>query len=144
MAAFFYPSMTMPTEKKIILFDGYCNLCNGAVDFILRHDHRDEFRFGSLQGVAGQALLNSHHMAADTFNTFILLEDGKIFTRSTAALRVLKHLGKGWQAAYIFIIVPAFIRDGVYAWISRNRYRWFGKSQTCRMATEREKQHFLD
>jgi predicted DCC family thiol-disulfide oxidoreductase YuxK len=130
--------------KKIVLFDGVCNLCNNSVQFILKRDKKNQFMFGSLQGTAGQAYLKKFNLPADTLNSFMLVEDDKLYTRSTGALRMLKHLGGGWALLYGFIIVPKFIRDAVYNWIAANRYKWFGKKEECWLPTKELKTKFLE
>ena len=131
-------------NKKIVLFDGVCNLCSSSVQFILKRDTKNQFLFGSLQGPAGQQYLRQFNLPADTFNSFMLLEGEKLYTRSTAALRMLKHLGGMWSLLYVFIIVPPFIRDGIYNWVARNRYTWFGKKDVCWIPTPALKEKFLD
>lgn len=131
-------------QPVIILFDGVCNLCNNSVQFILTRDSQRKFLFGSLQGEAGQALLKKFNLPADHFHSFVLIEGEKVYTKSTAALRVAKHLKRGWQLLYGFIILPKFLRDGIYRWIANNRYKWFGKRDTCRVPTPQEKSRFLD
>ncbi len=130
--------------SKIILFDGVCNLCNSSVQFILKRDKKKQFRFASLQGKFGQAFLKKHHLPSDNFNSFILLEDEKLYTRSTGALRMMKHLGSGWSLLYGFIIIPKFIRDAFYNLIANNRYKWFGKKDECWLPTPELKARFLD
>src|SRR5204863_66998 len=98
----------LSTGNKIILFDGVCNLCNNSVQFIIKRDKKKQFSFASLQGNFGQEFLKKHSLPADNFNSFILLEDEKIYTRSTGALRMLKHLGGGLGLLYGFIILPKF------------------------------------
>ena len=115
------------STQPIILFDGVCNLCNSSVQFILRHDKKKQFVFASLQSDPGQELMKKFGLPLTELNSFILIENGKMYSRSTAALRVVKKLNALWPGLYIFIIVPRFIRDAVYNWISRNRYKWFGK-----------------
>ncbi len=134
----------MQSDKPIILFDGVCNLCNASVQFVLSRDRESKFLFGSLQGNFAQELLKQHHMPADDLHSFILKEKDVLYTRSSAALRVLKLLGGGWQIFYIFIIIPKFIRDGVYRFIAHNRYRWFGKKQECWVPTPEWKSRFLE
>jgi len=131
-------------SKKIVLFDGICNLCSSSVQFIIKHDKKNQFLFGSLQGDAGQAYLKKFKLPADQFNSFMLVENEKLYTKSAAALRMLKHLGNGWQLLYAFMIVPAFIRDGIYNWIAKNRYKWFGKKDTCWIPTPALKARFFD
>lgn len=136
--------MINAATKKVILFDGICNLCSSSIQFIIRHDKKDQFLFGSLQGAAGQAYLKKFNLPANEFNSFMLVEDEKLYTRSAAALRVLKHLGRGWQLLYGLMIVPPFIRDGIYNLLARNRYKWFGKKEACWLPTPALKAKFLD
>lgn len=130
--------------KYIVLFDGVCNLCNGSVQFILKRDRNRKFLFGSLQGKTGQEYLRKYHLPTDQFHSFMLIEANVLYTRSTAVLRVLKHLGRGWQFLYVFIYLPRFLRDGLYSLIANNRYRLFGKKEVCRVPTPEESERFLD
>ena len=130
-------------DKPVILFDGVCNLCTGSVQFILKRDKEKKFRFASLQSNYGQKLLQQFHLPTDTFNSFILYQDGKIFTRSTAALKMFQQL-KGWKWVKTFWIVPKFIRDGVYNVIAKNRYKWFGQKNECWLPTLDLKARFFD
>lgn len=131
-------------EKHIVLFDGVCNLCSSSVQFILRHDKKDQFLFGSLQGNYGQEVLKKYGMPSNEFNSFMLLEGEQLYTKSSGALRMLRHLGGGWSLLYAFIIVPKFIRDAVYNFIAQNRYRWFGKKEECWLPKPEWKKKFLD
>lgn len=131
-------------DKKIVLFDGVCNLCSSTVQFILKHDKKNQFQFGSLQGEFGQAMLRKYELSTSEFNSFMLLEGETLYSKSTGALRMLKHLGGWWKLGYAFIIVPKFIRDFVYNLIARNRYRWFGKKNECWLPRPEWKQKFLD
>lgn len=130
-------------DNKIVLFDGVCNLCNSSVQFIIKRDKKKQFRFASLQGNFGQQFLKKNKLPADNFNSFILLENETVYTRSTAALRMLKHLGGGWRLMYGFIVLPKFIRDGIYNLIARNRYKWFGKRESCMIPTADVRERFL-
>ena len=130
-------------DKQVILFDGVCNLCSGSVQFILKRDKEKTFLFASLQSGYGQNLLKQFNLPADTFNSFILFDNGKIFTRSTAAVKMFSQL-KGWKWVQLFWIFPKFIRDAVYNLIARNRYKWFGKKEECWMPTPDLKARFLD
>ena len=132
------------SPRSVILFDGVCNLCNNSVQFILKRDKNGRFVFGSLQGEAGQSLLRKFNLPADNFHSFVLIESDKVYTQSTAALRVLKQISGGWKLLYAFIILPKFLRDGVYRWIAKNRYKWFGKRDVCRVPAPAEKARFLD
>ena len=128
----------------VIVFDGVCNLCNAAVQFVLKHDKKKQFHFASLQGAYGLKVLADLPESFSSLKTFILIEEGKVFTRSTAALRVAKKLAVPVNWLYGFIIVPAFIRDAVYNFISKNRYRWFGKKDACMIPSSELKQRFLN
>lgn len=130
-------------ERPVILFDGVCNLCSASVQFILKRDMEKKFMFASLQSVYGQNLLKQFNLPADTFNSFILFEDGKIYTRSTAALKMFSQL-KNWGWVKIFWAVPKFIRDAIYNLIAKNRYKWFGKKEECWVPTPDLKARFLD
>jgi predicted DCC family thiol-disulfide oxidoreductase YuxK len=131
-------------EHPVILFDGMCNLCSGSVQFVIKHDPKRQFRFASLQSRFGQKILQQFGLPADELNSFILLENGNIYTRSTGALRVTKKLNGLWPLLYAFIIVPIFIRNAVYNYIAHNRYRWFGKKEACWLPTPELRKLFLD
>jgi len=134
----------MKEEKKIVLFDGVCNLCSSSVQFIISHDKKNQFLFGSLQGKAGREYLQKFNLPENDFNSFMLVEGDQLFTRSSGALRMLKHLGGRWQLLYAFIIIPKFIRDGIYNLVAKNRYKWFGKKEECWIPTPEWKAKFLD
>ena len=134
----------LPQDKKIILFDGVCNLCNGSVQYVIRHDRYAIFKFASLQSDSGQQLLHKYNLPQSNFNSFVLIQDDKAYTRSTAALKVAAKLSGIVKLLYGFIIVPAFIRDAVYNFIARNRYKWFGKKDTCMIPTPALKSRFLN
>jgi predicted DCC family thiol-disulfide oxidoreductase YuxK len=127
----------------LILFDGVCNLCNSSVDFIIRRDKKGVFKFASLQSTLGQQVLEKFQLSQDSFSSVILLKNGKIYQKSTAALLIAHELSGVWALLYGFMLVPALIRNAVYDWIARNRYRWFGKKETCRLPTPGEKSRFL-
>ena len=131
-------------KNPIIFFDGVCNLCNTSVQFIIRHDQKKLFRFASLQSGIGQQVLKENKLAEKHFDSFILYENGILYTRSTGALKSVKKLSAPWSWLYILIIVPRFIRDGVYSWIAKNRYRWFGKKEACWLPSPELKNLFLD
>jgi len=131
-------------NKPIVLFDGVCNLCNQVVQFIIKRDKKKRFLFASLQGKTGQEVLKKFNLSSTDFDSFIVLEGDKIYTRSTAALRMLKQMRGRWKFLYGFIIVPRFIRNGVYDWIARNRYKWYGKRNECMIPRPDLKERFLD
>ncbi|GCC53342.1 thiol-disulfide oxidoreductase DCC family protein [Chryseotalea sanaruensis] len=130
-------------EKSIILFDGVCNLCSGAVQFILKRDAKKKFVFASLQSEIGKNLLLKYKVTT-TVETIILIQDNKWFSQSEAALEIARSLSGVWPLLYAFKIVPRFIRDGIYNWISSNRYRFFGKKDACMIPSPEWKNRFLD
>ena len=131
-------------DKPIILFDGVCNLCDSAVQFIIRRDKKNTFLFASLQSEMGQRILAQYNFPVDELNSFILVENNKAYTRSTGALKVVKKLKGLWPLLYGFMIVPKFIRNWVYNWVGRNRYKWFGKKEECMIPTPELKARFLN
>lgn len=133
----------MDPGKPVILFDGVCNLCSGSVQFILKRDKKKRFLFASLQSNFGKELLKQSDLPANNYNSFVLMEDGNIFTRSTAALKIFQQL-KRWKWVKIFWIVPKFIRDAIYNLIAKNRYKWFGKKKECWLPAPDLKERFLD
>jgi predicted DCC family thiol-disulfide oxidoreductase YuxK len=134
----------MNNSNPVILFDGVCNLCNSSVDWIIRRDQRGHFRYGSLQSDSGQEILKTHHYDQGDLSTIVLEENGKLYFRSTAVLRILKSLGAAWPILYyLFIWIPPQVRDVVYRWIAANRYRWFGQRESCRLPTEQERALFV-
>jgi predicted DCC family thiol-disulfide oxidoreductase YuxK len=131
-------------KNPVILFDGVCNLCSGAVRFVIKHDPKKQFRFASLQSRFGEDVLEHFGLPLDQFNSFILLENGKIYTRSTGALRVAKRLKGSYSLLFAFVIVPGFIRDAIYNLISRKRYKWFGKKEECWVPTPELSNLFIE
>ena len=129
--------------KSILLFDGHCSLCNGAVDFVLKRDPKKKLLLASIQGPAGKGVLKKYDLPPSYLDTLVLVEQGKVYLGSTAALRVARLLGGGWPLFYGLIIIPKGIRDRIYQWISEHRYRWFGRRETCRIPTASESAHFL-
>jgi predicted DCC family thiol-disulfide oxidoreductase YuxK len=130
-------------QESILLFDGHCSLCNGAVDFVLKRDTRKKLLLASIQGTAGQGVLKKYELPPSYLDTLVLVEEGKVYLGSTAALRVARLLGGGWPLFYGLIIIPKGVRDRIYQWISRNRYQWFGRRDTCRIPSASESAHFL-
>ena len=129
--------------ESILLFDGHCSLCNGAVDFVLKRDIRKKLLLASIQGTAGQGVLKKYELPPNYLDTLVLVEEGKVYLGSTAALRVARLLGGGWPLFYGLIIIPKGIRDRIYQWISEHRYQWFGRRDTCRIPSASESAHFL-
>jgi predicted DCC family thiol-disulfide oxidoreductase YuxK len=130
-------------DNPVILFDGVCNLCNGAINFVLRHDRKWKFRFASLQSQAGQQLLAAYGLDARELNSFFLVEKGKVYKKSAAALRVMNHFAWYWKELQILRIVPYFLRDAIYDFVADNRYKWFGKRQDCMVPTPELQNRFL-
>ena len=132
-------------NSPILLFDGICNFCNRWVNFIIRHDKKGKIKFAALQSEAGKKILEAHGLShlINNFDTFVFIENNKVHTRSSAGVRIAKHLSGGWKLFSIFIIVPAFIRDAVYNWIAKNRYNWWGKRNECMIPSEEMKARFL-
>ena len=134
----------LPADKKVILFDGVCNFCNFWVNFIIDRDDKDLFRFASLQSEFGLSILRKLNLSTKDFDTFVLIESKEYFIKSTAALKVVKDISGWLKILYPFIILPEFVRDSVYNLIAKNRYKIFGKSETCRVPTEEEKSKFIE
>jgi predicted DCC family thiol-disulfide oxidoreductase YuxK len=130
------------SDHPIILFDGVCNLCNGAVQFIIKRDPGSRFRFASLQSEEGQKLQQKFGLNPNAFNSIVLIENQKAFVQSDAALRIARGL-KGWSWLWGFRIVPRAVRDGVYDFISANRYRIFGKKEECMIPTPEMRERFI-
>lgn len=132
------------TYPHIILFDGHCNLCNKTVQFIIKRDPKGKFNFAALQSPVGQELLQRLKLPTQVFETFVLIQENQYYTKSTAALRVLKELGGVWGLLYVFIAVPKRLRDYLYTTLAKRRYRWFGRRDTCMLPTPDIQQRFLD
>jgi len=136
------PSST--PDGPILLFDGVCNLCNGAVQFIIRRDPCGRFRFAALQSDAAKALLQSAGAGAGGLpDSMVLIEDGRLYTRSSAALRVARHLRFPWPLVRVFWIVPRPLRNWMYGFVARHRYRWFGRRDQCMLPTPELQARFL-
>lgn len=130
-------------DHPILLFDGVCNLCNGFVQFVIERDPNGKFRFAALQSEKGQQLLKHFNLPVDEIFSVILIQNGKAYTRSTAALRMFKNMKSAYPILYIFIIVPSFIRDTIYNFIAKNRYKWFGQKDSCMIPTPELQNRFL-
>lgn len=127
----------------VIFFDGVCNLCNAAVQFILKRDKAAVFKLAPLQSAAAIQLLADQPVDVAASNSILLLEDGRIYRRSTAALRIAKRLSGAWQLLYVLIIVPAFFRDFIYDLVASNRYRIWGKQDSCMIPAPELQERFL-
>ena len=135
----------LPENKQLILFDGVCNLCNSSVNYIIKHDKKNRFMFTAIQSEAGQQVIS--HFGIDTIKTdsIILVDENmRVSFKSTAALLIAKHLRFPINVSVVFLIIPPFIRNWVYDIIARNRYKWYGKRESCRIPTPELKAKFLE
>lgn len=130
-------------NHKIILFDGVCNLCNSSVNFIIDRDKNNIFKFSALQSETGRKYLDKFGLNPDDFDSVVLVTGDKFYTKSTAALRIIKEFPSVWKTLYIFIIIPPPLRNFLYDIISKNRYSWFGKKDSCRMPSPELKNKFI-
>ena len=130
-------------NQSIILFDGVCNLCNSAVIFVIKRDKKNLLRFAPLQSKTAHRLLANYNIQTQGIKSFIFIEEGKLYTQSTAALKVCRYFTGLWPLLYGFIIIPSFARDGLYRWIAKNRYKWFGQKNECMIPTPKLQAKFL-
>jgi predicted DCC family thiol-disulfide oxidoreductase YuxK len=138
--------MTTPQPQDahaIVLYDGVCNLCSGAIRFIAERDPRGYFRFGALQSDAGRTVLARHGLPPEEVKTIVLVEDDRAFTQSTAVLKIARHLRQGWPLLALFRAVPRPLRDAVYRFVAARRYRWFGQKTECELPPVEWKTRFL-
>lgn len=131
-------------QETVIFYDGVCNLCNAAVRFVLKRDKKAVLKFCSLQSYRAKELLPADFSESNEPSSIVLKENDYVYTESTAALRICKHLSGLWPVLYVFILVPRFVRDGVYRFIARHRYKWFGKSESCPLPMPEWQERFLD
>jgi len=129
--------------QPIILFDGVCNFCNASINFIIRQDKGKIFRFATLQSETGQQILRQNNLPTEEFGSFVLVDNGDVFLKSTAALKVYNKLPWYWKWTQIGWIAPKFLRDAVYNLIAKNRYKWFGKKDSCMIPTPEVRSRFL-
>ena len=132
------------SAKSLILFDGVCNLCNGFVNFLILRDKKNKFQFGSLQSEKVQSILREYQHSSSEISTVIVIENDKLYSHSTAVLKIVRKLGGAWPLLYIFIIIPRPIRDFFYKLIAKNRYRMFGKKDECMIPTPELKAKFVE
>lgn len=130
--------------RPLVLFDGVCNLCHASVRFIIERDPAGIFQFTSLQSATGQRIATAHGVDPLALDSMLLLEGGRLHRRSTAALRIARHLHSPWRLAFAFIVVPAFVRDAVYDFVGRRRYRWFGRRELCAVPVAGAEDRFID
>lgn len=128
---------------RLILFDGVCNWCNAWVRITIAHDPDGQFKFATLQSGQAQRILRDLNLSATDYQTFLLLEEGHVYTKSAAALRVIRQLSRLWPLYYLCVLVPAPLRDVVYDFVARHRYQWMGRRATCRVPTQAERDRFV-
>ncbi|MEM6723328.1 MAG: DCC1-like thiol-disulfide oxidoreductase family protein [Bacteroidota bacterium] len=136
--------MALTKGKPLLLFDGVCNLCADSVQFVIERDPKGRILFASLQSDLGQRVVELAKLQSAYLNTVVLIDNGKVYKRSAAAMRTTKFMKGAWPAFRAFLIVPEFIRDAIYELIANNRYKWFGKKEVCWMPTPELKARFLD
>lgn len=130
--------------EPIVVFDGGCNLCSHTVHFVVAHESAPTLRFASVQSPAGSRLMRELGFDSNDAKTFILVEHGKAYVRSEAAIRIARHLRRPWRFLGLVRILPPFVRDGVYDIVARNRYRWFGRRETCMVPSPTLAARFLN
>ena len=135
--------MNKQLTHSIILFDGVCNLCNGAVNFVIKRDSGNVFKFTPLQEKQGVLLLKMHAVDTQKLDSIVLIENEKVYVKSSAALRIARKMSNLWPLFFVLLIIPSFIRDGVYDFIAKNRYKWFGKKEQCMIPTPGSREKFL-
>ncbi|WP_025678167.1 thiol-disulfide oxidoreductase DCC family protein [Paenibacillus massiliensis] len=135
----------LSASSAIVLIDGICHFCQGATRFIIARDPKGYFKFASLQSERGEQLLQAGGMSAQALDTLVLIEQGRYYTRSTAALRIARRLRSPLAMMYVFILIPGPLRDAMYRYFARNRYRWFGKAKDdyCQMPAPEIRKRFL-
>lgn len=131
-------------NKAVILYDGICNLCNGTVRFLIKHDKREKLLFASLQSKTGQKLLRQKQFPTENNDSFIIIVNGQALMKSDAALAVSKELGGCFTLFLVLRVIPKFIRDYMYSIVAKNRYKWFGKKNHCMVPTPELKERFLE
>ena len=136
--------MSTHDTPPILLFDGVCNLCHGAVNFIFAHEKKPLLRFASLQSVEGQQLLKDHNLPPDYVDSLVLIDRHHAYTHSEAALKISAYLKYPFALGQVARIIPRPIRDYLYQWIAKHRYQWFGKKDQCLLPTPERKARFLD
>jgi predicted DCC family thiol-disulfide oxidoreductase YuxK len=135
--------MMIGEQGNLIIFDGVCNLCNGSVNFVIRHDKRKIFKFTAFQSIYGRDIVERFKIEQETQRTIILITDGKVYRRSMAVLEIFEILGGAWKLMRVLKIFPLCFRDWCYDVISRHRYRLFGRKQSCMVPTDSIRERFL-
>ncbi|MFQ5683484.1 MAG: thiol-disulfide oxidoreductase DCC family protein [Candidatus Binatia bacterium] len=130
-------------DKAVVLFDGFCNLCIASVRFIIKRDPQDNFRFASLQSELGRKILEDKGLTLEAVDTLVLVAGSRCLTRSDAAIGIAKGLTGFWPVLGVLSIVPRPVRDKCYALVARNRYKWFGRQETCMIPSQETPDRFL-
>lgn len=131
-------------NHQVILFDGVCNLCNGFIQFIIKKDKKNKFKFCSLQSEQGQNIIKQNSKDLKNIDSVLLFTNNQIYNKSTAVLKIAKTLGFPYNIIKIISVIPVKLRDRIYDFIAKNRYRWFGKKTSCWIPTSELKEKFLD
>ncbi len=133
---------TVPAHP-IIIFDGVCNFCDGYINFVMDHEQSQRLKFAPFQSEIGRKILRSSGINPDQISTLYFYEEGVMYEKSTAVLRIIRYLNSPWNWAYSLVFIPRFLRDIIYSWIAKNRYKFFGMKEACRIPTLAEKSRFL-
>jgi predicted DCC family thiol-disulfide oxidoreductase YuxK len=128
-------------EKAVVLFDGVCNFCDSSVQFIMKHDYKQKFQFASIQSEAGSQLVEQYNLKQ--MDSVFVIADGKAYVKADAPLYIVRHFKMPWKLFIVFRILPKKVRNIGYDYIAKNRYKWFGKKETCRIPTQEERERFL-
>lgn len=137
--------MDIPENKDLILFDGVCNLCSSSVQYVIERDHKNKYVFAALQSDIGKEIIEKYKIDPSKTDSILLYRKDKgVVSKSTAALLIAKHLGFPTNLLYVFLIVPAIIRNMVYDYVAKNRYKWYGKKESCWIPTPELKAKFID
>lgn len=130
-------------HSAVILFDGVCNFCNTSINFVIKHDKKNYFRFAPLQSETGKQLLQQFEAGELPLDSIVLIENNKLYKQSTAILKIAKQLGGAYPLIYGFVILPRFLRDALYKYVAKNRYKWFGKKDSCMIPTKEIREKFI-
>lgn len=137
-------SSLVKPKHPILLFDGVCNICDYSVQFVIKHNKSESVHFAALQSSFGQEQLKKSDLPSSDLKSLIFIEDGDMYTRSTGALKLARHLNSPWKWAYIFIIIPRPIRDWFYNYIAAHRYQWFGEKDACMIPSKEVRERFIE
>ena len=130
-------------QHPVILFDGVCNLCSGAVAFIIKRDKSARYKFAALQSETGKNFISKFNLSPEKIDSIFLVDNDTYYIKSTAVIKICRDLGALWPLVYIFILIPKALRDYIYDLVAKNRYRWFGKQEQCLIPGEEIESRFL-